>query len=200
MRIFFQSMQLQLYCMYEYHSKVCSEWGHHLIMVGQFTSLNDPQSYMYADWSLVLLAGPAMLKRSKGRDHTKSDLLALQVGGGGGGRRNTNRGCHCWGCNDALWTKPAGHPKANRPNHQLLECEDHGRGNKGTASTCSYGDERVWDWSARDKWGQARTHALYLGQRVSVGRWEKDHNYLEKDWGEREKPVTSLFLRDRIEQ
>ena len=121
-------------------------------------------------------------------------------GGGGGGRRNTNRGCHCWGCNDALWTKPAGHPKANRPNHQLLECEGHGRGNEGRASTCSYGDERVWDWSARDKWGQARTHALHLGQRVSVGRWEKDHNYLEKDWGEREKPVASLFLRDRIEQ
>ena len=37
---------------------------------------------MYADWSLVLLAGPPMLKRSKGRDHTKSDLLLLQVGGG----------------------------------------------------------------------------------------------------------------------
>ena len=53
-------------------------------MVGQFTSLNDPQGYMYADWSLVLLAGPPMLKRSKGRDHTKSDPLVLQVGGGGG--------------------------------------------------------------------------------------------------------------------
>ena len=39
---------------------------------------------MYADWSLVLLVGPPMLKRSKGRDHTKSDLLVLQVGGGGG--------------------------------------------------------------------------------------------------------------------
>lgn len=39
---------------------------------------------MYADWSLVILAGPPMLKRSKGRDHTKSDLLVLQVGGGGG--------------------------------------------------------------------------------------------------------------------
>lgn len=140
---------------------------------------------MYADWSLVLLAGPPMLKRSKGRDHTKSDLLLLQVGGGG--RRNTNRGCHCWGCNDALWMKPAGHPKANRPHHQLLEGEDHGRGNKGTASTCSYGDERVWDWSAREKWGQARTHVLYLGERVSVGRREEDHNYLEKDWGERAK-------------
>ena len=40
---------------------------------------------MYADWSLVLLAGPLMLKRSKGRDHTKSGLLVLQVGGGGVG-------------------------------------------------------------------------------------------------------------------
>ena len=39
---------------------------------------------MYANWSLVLLAGPPMLKRSKGRDHTKSDLLVLQVGGGVG--------------------------------------------------------------------------------------------------------------------
>ena len=77
-------MQLQLYCTYEYHSKVCFEWGHHLIMVGKFTRLNDPQSYMYADWSLVLLAGPPMLKRSKGRDHTKSDLLVLRVGGGMG--------------------------------------------------------------------------------------------------------------------
>ena len=166
LRIFFQSMQLQLYCTYEYHSKVCSEWEHHLIMVGQFTSLNDPQGYMYADWSLVLLAGPPMLKRSKGRDHTKSDPLVLQVGGGGGGHRNTNRGCHCRGCNDALWTKPVGHPKANRPHAQLLECEDHGRGNKGRASTCSYGDERVWEWSARDKWVHARTHTLYLGGRV----------------------------------
>ena len=142
---------------------------------------------MYADWSLVLLAGPLMLKRSKGRDHTKSGLLVLQVEGGGGGRRNTNRGCHCWGCNDTLWTKPAGHPKANRPHHQLLECEDHGRGNKGRASTCSYGDERVWDWSARDKWGQARTHTLHLGKRVLIGQREEDHNYLEKDWGEKAK-------------
>ena len=107
--------------------------------------------------------------------------------GGGDGRRNTNRGCHCWGCNDTLWTKPAGHPKANRPHHQLLECEDHGRGNKGRASTCSYGDERVWDWSARDKWGQARTHTLHLGKRVLIRRREEDHNYLEKDWREKAK-------------
>ena len=40
---------------------------------------------MYADWSLALLAGPLMLKRSKGRDHTKSGLLVLQVGGWGVG-------------------------------------------------------------------------------------------------------------------
>ena len=49
-----------------------------LIILGQFGCLNDPLSYV--GWSLVLLVGPSMLKRSKGRDQTKSDLLVLQVG------------------------------------------------------------------------------------------------------------------------
>jgi len=33
-----------------------------------------------AGWSLVLLVGPPMLDWLKGRDQTKSDLLAFQVG------------------------------------------------------------------------------------------------------------------------
>ena len=78
-------MQLQLYCTYEYHSKVCFEWGHHLIMVGKFTSLNDPQSYMYADWSLVLLAGPPMLKRSKGQRVETTQRVTFWSSGLGGG-------------------------------------------------------------------------------------------------------------------
>ena len=57
----------------------CSEWDHHLIVVEQFVCLNDPKSYVGG--SLELLVGPPMPNRSKGRDQTKSDPLALQVGG-----------------------------------------------------------------------------------------------------------------------
>ena len=49
----------------------------YLIVVGQFVCLNE----LYVSWSLVLLVGPPMLKRLKGRDLTKSDPLVLQVGG-----------------------------------------------------------------------------------------------------------------------
>ena len=47
----------------------------YFIMVGQFACLND----LYVSWSLVLLVGPPVLKRSS-RDLTKSDPLVLQVG------------------------------------------------------------------------------------------------------------------------
>ena len=57
--------------------------GHHLIMVEWFACLNDPRRYV--GWSLVLLVGPPMPNRSKGRDQTQCDPLALQVGGWAGG-------------------------------------------------------------------------------------------------------------------
>ena len=55
----------------------CFIWGHQL--VGQFACLHDPLSSVR--WSLVLLVGPPMTKRSKGRDQTKSHPVVLQVGG-----------------------------------------------------------------------------------------------------------------------
>ena len=103
--------------------------------------------------------------------------------GAGGGRRNTNRGC-----NDALWTKPAGHLKANRPKHQLLECEDHGWGNKGRASTHSYGDERVWDSSAKEKWGQARTQSYIVLRREGVNDCFTELGWTPEGWTARGRP------------
>ena len=80
----------------EYHNDARSAPNgvtNHLIMVGQFACLNDP--YSYVGWSLVLLVGSPMPKRSKGRDQTKSDPLVFQVGGLGVGlttlpHKNTN--------------------------------------------------------------------------------------------------------------
>jgi len=48
-------------------------------VVGWFACSNNLESY--AGWSLVLLVGPSMLERWKGRGLTKSDPLALQVEG-----------------------------------------------------------------------------------------------------------------------
>jgi len=48
-------------------------------VVGWFACPNNPESY--AGWSLVLLVGPSMLERWKGRGLTKSDPLALRVEG-----------------------------------------------------------------------------------------------------------------------
>jgi len=64
-------------------NKTFSERGHHLIVVGQVACLSDPKSYV--GWSLVLLVGPPMPKRSKGRDQTKSDALAPGPPGWGTG-------------------------------------------------------------------------------------------------------------------
>jgi len=48
-------------------------------VVGWFVCPTNPESY--AGWSVVLLVGPPMPDRSKDRGLTKSDPLALQVGG-----------------------------------------------------------------------------------------------------------------------
>jgi len=48
-------------------------------VVGWFACPNNPESS--AGWSLVLLVGPSMLERWKGKGLTKSDPLALQVEG-----------------------------------------------------------------------------------------------------------------------
>ena len=80
----------------EYHNDARSAPNgvtNHLIMVGQFACLNEP--YSYVGWSLVLLVGSPMPKRSKGRDQTKNDPLVFQVGGLGVGlttlpHKNTN--------------------------------------------------------------------------------------------------------------
>ena len=80
----------------EYHNDARSAPNgvtNHLIMVGQFACLNDP--YSYVGWSLELLVGSPMPKRSKVRHQTKSDPLVFQVGGLGVGlttlpHKNTN--------------------------------------------------------------------------------------------------------------
>ena len=57
----------------------CSDWGHHLIVVGQFACISEPSSYVVG--SLALVVGSPMTNWSKGRDLTESDPLVLQVGG-----------------------------------------------------------------------------------------------------------------------
>ena len=133
--------------------------GSPLIVVGQFVCLNDPQSYV--GWSLVLLVGPPMPKRSKGRDETKSDPLVLQVGGWAQclrpgsvktltvteTRSVDNETTLTWGvaAGAAMTLLGQSQPEAQRPigpivarphatdDHRLLEREEHGGDNTGGA-------------------------------------------------------------------
>ena len=63
-------------------SRICRLYpaSNGVTILWKFAYLHDPQSYV--GWSLELLVGPPTLKRSKGRDQTKSDPLVLQAGVG----------------------------------------------------------------------------------------------------------------------